>query len=353
MKKFFPLILVTLSTLFTLVLLELILPLVVPVTDDVVYAPLANVGLRLEPGRSGRYIREGIDVRFSVNAAGFNNEREYRVEREPGVARVVVVGDSFVEALQVDYADAFFKRIETQLDPERPTEVLSFGISGNGTSQVVALVEEVVLDYRPDALVYVFIPNDIADSSPCKNRSRWSRQFELVDDDSLSPLPFESYSMSSGKRIVRSSRLLRYILYQRRLLESVRAWRAGGDAAVAAGLDTEAEDACTAESWKLIEALLVRLDTRLGDARIPWLLVWQGAVEEDYHAAKRERLREIAARRNLPYRDFSTELREAAAQANVENFRIPTDGHWNAGGHAVIGAVLARELRPLFGDDGS
>jgi len=347
-KKLFPLVLVTFSTLLTLALLELVFPLIVPVSDDVVYEALPGVGLRLRPGSSGRYIRAGIDAHFRVNAAGFNSAREYRTGRESGVRRIAVVGDSFVEALQVDYADAFFARMETELGRETPTEVYSFGISGNGTSQAVALVEEVVLDYRPDALVYLFIPNDVADSSPCKQRSRWSRQYALDDAGELRPLAFESYSMSPGKQLVRSSRVLRYILYQRRLLESVRAWRAGGDAGAAAGLNTDGDDACTIESWRLVEALLVRLQSRLAQAQIPWLLVWQGAVEEDYHADKRERLRAIAARHGLPYRDFSPELRAAAARLGVENFRIPTDGHWNAGGHAVIAEALSREVARLF-----
>ena len=336
--------LVLLSAALTLAALEIALPLAIRVTDRIDYVAVAGVGLGLKPHQDGRFIREGIDARFHVNGSGFNNPHEYSRERLPGVARIAVVGDSFVEAFHVNPENALFSVLERGLGADGiQAEIYSFGISGFGTSQVFRLTMDTVLPYAPDLVVYLFIRNDLSDSSPCLDRSAWTQQYDLDEDGRLVPLPVGHYATRWWSDLLRDSRLCRYLLYQRRLLERIRAWGRPPDEA-----GPHADGACLERSWAIVEALLVEMQRRLEERGIPLLIVWQGDADPDYAADIRDGLERIARRRGLRLFDPSTAFREAAGGAGT--FRIPGDGHWNAAGHGVVGRALVPAVEALLAE---
>lgn len=323
------------STTATLLAVELILSLMVRVTDRIDYVAVPGVGLGLRPNQDGRYIRDGIDVRFHVNGSGFNNPLEYTPARTPGVARVAVVGDSFVEAFQVDPEDTFYAVLGRGLEERgRRTEVYSFGVSGFGTSQVFRMVDDTVLRFAPDVVLYLFIRNDVSDSSPCLDRADWTQQYDLTDDGRLEVLPVATYSMAWWKDLLQRSRLFRYIFYQRRLLERVRTWRHPSAGPVVPG-----SGGCVDRSWRIVEALLVEMRRRLAQRGIPLLVVWQGDADPDYAADVRAGIEAIARRQHLDLVDPSPAF-VAAAAGRQQPFRIPGDGHWNVEGHRVVGTML-------------
>jgi hypothetical protein len=335
------------SGMATLLAVELILPLVVRVTDRIEYVAVPGVGLGLRPNQEGRFIREGVDARFHVNGSGFNNPVEYQTARTPGVARVAVVGDSFVEAFHVNPGETFYAVLDRGLEARGVrTEMYSFGISGFGTSQVFRLVDDTVLRYAPDVVVYLFIRNDVSDSSACLDRADWTQQYDLTQDGRLEALPVATYSEAWWKDLLQRSRLFRYFFYQRRLLERVRAWGhpAGGPIAPGSG-------ACVDRSWRIVEALLVEMRRRLAERGVPFLVVWQGDADPGYAADVRGGLEEIARRQHLELVDPSPAFVSAAA-GREQPFRIPGDGHWNADGHRVVGTMLEPIVERLLQERG-
>jgi lysophospholipase L1-like esterase len=332
------------AMLLTLLALEIGVPFLIPVTDNLDYDHLPGVGLRLAPAQDGRFIREGIDARFHTNAAGFNNRNEYVNARKAGRRRVAIVGDSFVEALQVDQEDAFFQVLERDLETRGiDAEVYSFGVSGSGTAQAYHMIGEYVLVYEPDFVAYLFIPNDVLDSARCAGGSRWTQQYRIGTDGALEPVAFERYQLSSAKRLLRRSSLFRYFFYQRRLLERLQA---GADTSGVTRVDS-GESPCEAEAWQIVEDLLQRMDEALREADVPWVLLWQGDADPAFHAEKRKKLKRIVQRHNLPYLDLSVALR-ADFEVLGKPHRIPYDGHWNAEGHRVVGRALAEFLAPRW-----
>jgi hypothetical protein len=330
------------SIVLTLLGLELVLPLLVDVTDNIDYAYLPNVGLRLAPDQDGYFIRDGVRARFHVNNAGFNNPRDYTTQRDGRTLRIAVVGDSFVEAFHVDYADSLFAVLEQRLNRDGlAAEVYSFGISGFGTSQVYHLVKDYVLAYSPDLVVYLFIRNDVSDSSACLARQEWTQQYDVAPDGDLVAVPFDRYRISPARGLLKHSRLFRYLFYQHRLLERVRMWEQPSAAA------TIVPGPCSEKSWHIVDSLLTELDTLLRERGVPWLLVWQGDADPDYAAEVREGLQQIVSRHHLPYHDLSPEF---AADFAIQQhpFRIPGDGHWNRDGHRVAGTALAPIVERLL-----
>ena len=348
-------ILLVLTGLLTVGILELVLPVVTDVTDNIDYQHLAGVGLHLRPGQEGEYIREEFRGAFQVNAAGFNNTADYATAKRSGVVRVAVVGDSFVEALQVRPPQTLFAVLaRTLTESGLAAEAYSFGISGYGTAQEYHLIEQYVVRYRPDALVLLFVANDVGDSVTCSGRSGWTQRYDVHPDGSITKEPFPVYRISPWKRILKHSRLFRYIFYQRRLLERIETWRASAGHAEAAPPPDAGVGACEAEGWVVVEEMLARIDALMAEHGIPWLLVRETGHEPDYRAGTRVQLEKVVERRKLPYFD-PTAAFVADLATHGREFRIPGDGHWNAEGHRVAGTALAERVREMVtlraGDD--
>lgn len=335
--------LVVLSGALTLLGVEIALLFVVDVTDRIDYVAVPGVGLGLRPNQEGRFIRSGIDARFHINGSGFNNPHEYVVERSPGLARIAVVGDSFVEAFQVNPEEAFFSVLGSGLEADGiHAQVYSFGVSGFGTAQVYRLIQDTVLSYLPDMVVYVFIRNDVTDSSPCLDRAAWTQQYDLTDDGRLEALPVGHYTVTWWSNLLKESRLFRYLFYQRRLLELIRNWRQPPAGPVLRGTGD-----CADRSWRIVEALLAEMKGRLERRGIPLVVLWQGDNDPNYAADVREGLKQITARQGIQLIDPSPAF-EAEAGIQVRSFRIPGDGHWNADGHRVVGKVLVPVVERLL-----
>lgn len=335
-----------LSVLLVIVLLETIASSIFDVTDKVVYENLPSVGLRLQPNQEGWYIRdavgggEGIRAPFHVNGQGFNNPRDYSIGKGNSY-RIAVVGDSFVEAFQVPFSETFFQALEENLTERGlDTEVLSFGISGNGTSQIYHLIQQYVLAYEPDFLIYLFIPNDVSDSAVCNGRKS-TQQYSAQGQDQPAPVPFQVYKQKWRNSVLQNSALVRYLMYQRRLKERLIQWKQRKSDQVTGTILTL--DSCSEEAWTIVDFLLGRLDSLLEAQGVPWLIAWQGDVKPSFHLSTRLRLEEIVKSRSLPYLDLTPAF-EKDFEERRRSVRIEGDGHWNAVGHEIAGRALTEEL---------
>jgi hypothetical protein len=100
------------------------------------------------------------------NRYGFHD-----IDRPPGRSlgreRILVLGDSFVEGLQVGVDEIVGRRLESILEGSgRPVEVFSFGVSGTGPVQQEKILEELGWKLHPELVIaFVLTANDIRNSS--------------------------------------------------------------------------------------------------------------------------------------------------------------------------------------------
>jgi lysophospholipase L1-like esterase len=111
----------------------------------------------------------GVDVR--TNSHGLRSP-ERPIERQPGVRRVLVLGDSLTFGWGVE-EDATYPRVVERLLNEsgRPAEVINAGVGNYNTSQQVTWFTERGLVYQPDEVVLGFYIND-AEPTP-RRRGSW------------------------------------------------------------------------------------------------------------------------------------------------------------------------------------
>jgi hypothetical protein len=138
---------------------------------DRFWEPDAVLGVKLIPGDHGWWTQEDREfvVPVQINRQGLRDvEHEYA--KAPDVFRVLVIGDSFVEAMHVPLDATFGRLLEQQLNVDgaaRHVEVVSAGVSGYGTASELLYFQHHGKRYQPDLVVLSFYPgNDVKNNSP-------------------------------------------------------------------------------------------------------------------------------------------------------------------------------------------
>lgn len=113
----------------------------------------------------------GNDVEWrstvEINSLGLRDV-EHTYEKRDGAFRILILGDSFVEGFNVDFAHHFLPRLRERLTALSPRiEVMAAAVSAWGTDQELLYFIEEGVKYHPDLVVLAFNPgNDIAENSP-------------------------------------------------------------------------------------------------------------------------------------------------------------------------------------------
>jgi lysophospholipase L1-like esterase len=160
--------LVVASVAFSLVVGEGVLRLI-DFSYPAFHVPDDLAGMRLRPGAHGWYREEGATY-ISINSDGWRDIERPKA-KPPGVVRIAVLGDSFIEAIQVARQDTFPARLQEELASceafgNRPVEVLNFGVSSYGTAQELLTLRRRASEYSPDVVVLAFLPsNDVRNNS--------------------------------------------------------------------------------------------------------------------------------------------------------------------------------------------
>jgi hypothetical protein len=143
----------------------------------------ALIGWRFTPGREYWYRQENDHpVTGRINAIGWRDYQRTR-EKPAGVRRVAVVGDSYVEAFQVEL-DSTFTAVAERIAGARH-QFMNLGRSGMGGAEERIVLERDVAPCDPDVVVLLFTPhNDVADVSRITAPNRL-RPFFVVEHDSL------------------------------------------------------------------------------------------------------------------------------------------------------------------------
>ena len=112
----------------------------------------------------------------------------------------MLLGDSFVEAVQVKQSDGIAERLEAALnrvDAAGPVEVVNAGVAAYGTTQEYLLLDRMGEQLQPDLVVLLFfVGNDVMNNN---------YRLELWDGDlSLALKPYFDVDRSGNLRLIPS-----------------------------------------------------------------------------------------------------------------------------------------------------
>lgn len=137
---------------------------------DRFWEPDPQRGARLVANREGWWSQEEREflIPVRINSLGMN-DIERTAEKRKDTTRVLLLGDSFAEALHVPLESGFARVLERRLNEQKSGsfEVLNAGVSGYGTASEVMFYEGEGERLDPDAVLLAFYPgNDIRNNSP-------------------------------------------------------------------------------------------------------------------------------------------------------------------------------------------
>lgn len=346
-------------------------------TDD-------ELGWKFMPGMQGWVTKpdDGVETWITINSDGLR-DTEYSLVPDQDTKRILVLGDSFSAALEVELAETFHELLELMLNRFSEAsryEVINAGVSGYGTAQELLTYRRLVERYHPDVVLLAFVDNDVVDNSYL-DPSRVAPVFLPDNTGNLQLRP----ASGLGQGIVESvktwlrqhTRLYPVVMsYLHRLLPSTlpRAGGNNGELELASpkepyelipslGLLQEPMPPAYENAWQITEELILMLrDEVEADGACFAVMVipshyqvdhlWEAflharLVGDEYtwnRSATSERLADYLPRNGIPNLDLTPIFRDRG-NLGGESLYLERDGHWNANGHKVAAESLFSWIR--------
>ncbi len=295
-------------------------------------------------------------VRGRVNNAGFVNDQDYAKDGPPLIA---VIGDSFIEAQMVPYAESLQGRLAAALKDK--FRVYSFAASGAPLSQYLIYAGYAVREYGARAVVINVVGNDFDESL---SAYRLGPGFWQYAPDARGALQLRLNPHQAGWLIslARHSALARYFIINlgiqnhifsiRSLGELIFGKPAQAQPRYAGNTDASVDARRVQDSLAAIDAFFRDVPERVGLPPERVLFTLDGfrtagaaqAGQGTYFDLMRRAFIERAAAKGYEVIDLDTRFIPRHARTN-ESFEFTDDNHWNGAGHEVAAqAVLESKL---------
>ncbi|HKV55029.1 MAG TPA: SGNH/GDSL hydrolase family protein [Candidatus Binataceae bacterium] len=333
-------------------------------------------GWALNPGAHGWYTREG-HAYVRINRDGFRGP-DYPLHKPPGVLRVAVLGDSYVEAMQVAEDRTFTAVIGRELAhcpavKGQRVEAMNFGVDGYGTAQELITLRKKALAYSPDIVVLaIFLGNDIRNNSVVLEGDQ-CRPFYVYQGDALTltgPLiDSPSYRAWCAARF--DYRDLRLIGLFKNTWEAIKKGPNAPtsehpvESAINYNIYEPPTDSAWQDAWRVTEGLVTQVRDEtvahhamfLAVSEDTGIQVWPDPrVRQGFEAKLRvkdlfypdRRLAELGRRNGFEVLTLSKALQTYAQAHRVYLHGFSNTpmgfGHWNELGHAEAGRLITAKL---------
>jgi lysophospholipase L1-like esterase len=340
-----------------------------------------------------------------INSKGLR-DREYPYEKPAGVFRILVLGDSFADGLEVSLEDSFPKVLETLLNErlDMPVEVINGGVWGYGNDLELLFYRLEGRKYRPDLVLLAFQSNSDVLENHQDMETRYMgevyKPFFVLQEGELTltnwPFPVESVEPPLPQGTIEHvkawlaahSRLYPVAghFIKRRLPDVAGILRGIGVMGAGQG-DTQTGGIPVAmylyavdyppeweQGWVVTKAIIAQLRQEVeadGADLAVFLLPDRHQVEEGYldwalrtYPAMQGQawdldksnqiMRQFLGEEGIPYVETLEEFRRRVRETGRPLY-YPKDGHWNVEGHRLAGELLADRLcqQRLILDEGA
>ena len=330
---------------------------------EIGYAIRPNASFRVPAGG------EGQSRLLESNSRGLRDV-DHDYAKPDGVRRLLILGDSFCEAQQVDLEETFFRILQQELDstpvPIR-REVINGGVSGYGTDKALLFYRHEGRKYSPDDVFLLFVFNDVRNNDRAMQLRMYgdrNEPFFVLDPSSrleLRNFPAQQSVAARARGILREHLYLYHFAWD--LVQQARLSRRAVEPATGIPFDYRVyEDPPDPEwerAWGVTEALVRELhaETSRDGARLVVVSVTNDLQLHPDHreqmfaeypamrevrwnwASPHERLGRICARAGIPWVDLLPPFL-AAAERNPDRHLHSFGGHWTAAGHRLAAEVL-------------
>ena len=388
------------SLCLALIIAEFVLRLIIPLNTGTSFQfriPHPILGWKPKPGISYNNELPETTVDVTYNTKGYRDV-EHTFEKPDGVFRILVLGDSFMEAYSVELKESFSRQLEKLIRKAGcVVEVINLGVGGYGTLQEYLVLEEIGRKYSPDlVLLGFYVQNDVRNNSlelesilKGDKMKISSRPFIDPAEPALWEITQVDFEYARGSYVKAQVRLdsLRSRLENRFALirltnmmttqqnlknQGTHLKRISKERDLSLlGVNYCIEASEYTKAWKITEQILLKLkkninmlDSRLVVFSVPALMevnldymkkIRAKSVNPDAlcfeEAPGYKRLSFILANLEIDFINLLPDFRRVSRNEDVELFWF-SDKHWNHRGHAlaaklVLSDLVERELLPI------
>lgn len=353
--------LLIINTVFIIGTLEVILRLFFPNSVNFLHSRVSNV-LLFENIPSYSFTYSGKEFRNTIkyNSLGFRG-KEYSQDKRNDTFRIAVLGDSFVEGLQLPDNQLLTAILEEKLNSYSQSlnyEVMNFGVSGYGTDQELLLLTNKVIQYSPDLVILVFTANDIDD---VKNNELFTMENGILTK--LFPKT-KNYSITSLlKKTFKNFYFLNFLDQNLHRLELDQKFSGHHRSSIQIDIFKRDYDSETKKNWQLELALLGKIYQECQKNKISFLLVlgnlnhqvrtqsrigffkrYRKNIKEEKYVFNKpnEILKFFANEHSIPVLDLLPVFKQEEESKNMVHFIF--DGHWNSYGNRLAAELTLNKL---------
>jgi len=340
-----------------------------------------------------------------INRMGFHDqERDVENGKPDGTFRILVLGDSMVEAIQVPQEDTFPTVLEKGLNlrardiPCDNVQVFNLGVTSYGTDQEWILLQEVGLALEPDMVILAFLAqNDVRNNCPAlerrykRARVNYKPHFELTESGvRLVQFDLEAAErdMERKRKETRTAQAPSHPAtdFLGRVSSRLRAHSALWELVERRGRHGRESEAASSrdilvtyqvfldqyppeweEAWRVTRAIIRQMAQECRRRSIQFVLLslptqeqtragyWRSLLRRHramrayrWDTRKPERILTSIARENgIPFISLADAATEYQARSG-RSLYFPTDGHFSAEGHSFIASRLLPALMDVM-----
>ena len=310
--------------------------------------PFSSIDSARSPGGTtvyeGAFLQPqtGAPVVVRWNQGGWH-DIDHALAKPPGTLRVLVLGDSYIEARQVPLEETLHRRIEGLLreHSRHPVEVIAIAASGWGQVQELEALRANGLAYRPDLIVLEFLPgNDVRNN-----------------DDDLEQMERDESVRSSIARVLFIHAVNAHLPFHafvfERLDQALRNLRGRRDP-----VDTDVYREKPHDHPELWQRAWARTERALGEFKstgVPLVVTvftspreieacvpqGEGNYEDLDFTLPARRMKEICSRAGIPCLDLAPRFAKLPAEER-SHLHLVHDGHWSSDGHLQAATEIVK-----------
>ncbi|MCP4123514.1 MAG: SGNH/GDSL hydrolase family protein [Bacteroidetes bacterium] len=313
-------------------------------------------------GYTGQYVagvKGDLKALWHINQQGWNSPVNYVFERKDTTTpRIAIIGDSYVEALNVDSGKSFSDHLRNKPGNR---DVYSFGIGGSPLSQHLNISRYVNDFYNPDIAIITIINNDFDESLRMIGDTR---NLLILQDERGRyrefPPDYLDIANSPLRRVLKKSATIRYMFYNMKLYRFIRFSRSSRNEYDMTPLAKPSQPHVLGSHYnKAMESisyyLLSEIKEVFREKRVVLLMdaqrkdIFNGKWPESKEYVLNEIVAGVSDSLDIELIDLTPlflNKYEHMKEAELNRYKhlIEIDGHWDEADHLMIADTLAAYL---------
>jgi len=286
------------------------------------------LGWKHQPNQTSRFETIDFSVDVVTNSRGLR-DKEYGLEKPPGIKRILILGDSFGWGFGVEHGDRIDEIIESKYDD---IEIINASIAGYGTDQQYLYLKNRGILYNPDLVVVMFYPNDVNNNSS-KIQYQYEKPFFILEENSIKltnvPVPELGFWSKANIYIMNRTYFIKKVIssFKYFVLNPL-------------GLSNPQKSSYE-EALDITKSLLLKVDGYTSSNKIDLIVVFlPGPLKREPLNKVLDELKDFAEYSEINHLSLKETFEDKQKEAYFEN-----NLHWNEYGHEIAAKQLELKLK--------